>query len=361
MNCCVNCFKDVEIIDIIKNRKTKGNCYFCKSKNIYIYNLQDETTLSDMFGEMLEIYTVASSLPDAFPKENLDLLKNIFHTQWPIFNVEPDCIYRLLTSICSEKYEEQPDLFNLPVGIKESQDKDYLDEFSLLRNYQWCDFVSDIKHANRFHTDHINKKVFDKFAHIATKTYKSGKTFYRARISEDDKCIRKSEMGAPPAKDAKSGRVNPNGIRVLYLSDSIKTTLYEIRAGLLDFVTVGSFKLRNDIKIFNFISLSQASPFITNINQKISYTQQAINFEHLKLISREIARPLRRQDSVLDYLPTQYICDYIKGLGYDGVEYFSSVYEKGVNVALFDADKYKCSASTLYQIKSILYTEEQML
>lgn len=360
MNCCVRCFKDAEIIDIIKNRKTKGNCDFCGSKNISIYQLDADSTLADMFGELLDIYTTASSLPASFPKENRDLLKNIFYNKWSIFNLAPDSIYRLLTSICHEKYADQPELFDQPVGILESQDKDYLNEFSIIGNYQWHDFIKFIKYINRFHTDHINKNVLNLFIRCVKKSYRAGKIFYRARVCTDEVGFAKTEMGPPPIELAAAGRVNPAGISVLYLADSIKTTLHETRAGVFDYVTVGNFRLKRDIEIVDFASLDKISPFIANNTMGISYTQHAINIEHLKLISQEIARPLRRHDSTLDYLPTQYISDYIKSQNYDGVEYISTMCQNGFNLAIFDENIFKCTKTALYDIKSLSYTYDSI-
>ena len=360
MNCCVRCFTDPEIIGIIKSQKTKGNCDFCGHNGDYVYSLDTETTLSDMFGELLDIYTIASSLPNTFPKENTDLLKNILHNRWPIFNVEPDCIYKLITNICHEKYVDQPELFDNPVGILESQDKDYLDSFSIIRNHHWNDFVEAIKWENRFHADYINKDVLGLFIRSVRKPYKAGKTFYRARVCSSEAGFGKSKMGAPPANLAKAGRVNPEGISVLYLADSVKTTLHEIRAGIFDYVTVGNFKLKKDIEIIDFANLDNVSPFYAHNQTGIEYTQHAINIEHLKLISSEIAKPLRRQDSALDYLPTQYISDYIKSRRFDGVEYVSTMCKEGFNLAVFDETLFKCTKTTVYDIKSLAYTYDSI-
>jgi hypothetical protein len=41
--------------------------------------------------------------------------------------------------------------------------KDYLEEHSIMKNYEWEDFVEGIKTKNRFHTDYINKEVLFSF------------------------------------------------------------------------------------------------------------------------------------------------------------------------------------------------------
>jgi len=46
MNCCARCFRDAEIIDIIKNQKSKGDCDFCDSKNVPVYDLDSDLILA---------------------------------------------------------------------------------------------------------------------------------------------------------------------------------------------------------------------------------------------------------------------------------------------------------------------------
>ena len=38
MKCCIDCFKDSEIREIIHKYGTRGNCDFCSAKNIDVYD-----------------------------------------------------------------------------------------------------------------------------------------------------------------------------------------------------------------------------------------------------------------------------------------------------------------------------------
>lgn len=359
MNCCVKCFKDAEIKAIIQGFNTIGNCDFCGQRKTHIYAIDSDTTLSDLFDGLLDTYTAISSLSTTFPKENVDLLKNILFSKWSIFNVAPDIIYKLITSICHEKYSEQSELFDSPIGILESQDQTYLNNFSIIGNYYWDDFVQAIKHKNRFHIDYMNKEMLKLFIRCVRKSYKAGTVFYRARICLNETGFEKNQMGAPPNHLATAGRANSEGISILYLADTIKTTLHEIRAGIFDYVTVGNFKLKRDIEIIDLANLDKISPFIAS-DKGIDFTQHAINIEHLKMISQEIAKPLRRHDSTLDYLPTQYVSDYIKNQGFDGIEYISTMCSDGFNLAVFDETLFKCTKTTVYDIKSLSYSYDQI-
>jgi hypothetical protein len=60
------------------------------------------------------------------------------------------------------------------------------------------------------------------------------------------------------------------------------------------------------------------------------------------IVSRELSRPLRDSDSVLDYVPTQFVADFIASRGFDGLRYQSSFggsvdEPAGDNIVLFDS------------------------
>lgn len=168
-------------------------------------------------------------------------------------------------------------------------------------------------------------------------------------------------MGAPPANSASAGRANPVGISMLYLCDSVQTTMYEIRAGVYDYVTVGTFELLSDIEVINLADLDKISPFFAANSYGIDYIRQAVNIDYLRIIGQEIARPLRRHDSALDYLPTQYISDFIKSKGYAGIEYSSTMCKDGINLAVYDENLLKCISTTVYDVKSLTYLYDKIV
>ena len=351
---CSNCFADTEIKAIIDGNKTIGTCDFCGSHDTYVYEIGRDQIIAELFDGLIDIYSPISDLPADFPREKTDLMKNTLYNNWRIFNLKLDAVYRLITTLCSDRYKDQPELFDNPVGIRQSQDRTYLEEHSILKNNCWNDFVEGIKHKNRFHSDYINTDKLFVFLRCAVKTHRKGEVLYRSRICPNEKGFMRTEMGSPPDHKAKGGRVNPTGISILYLSDSKETTLYEIRAGIYDFVTVGRFKLQRDIEVINLADIDRISPFI-GIDYGFDFTQYAVNIEHLKMIAQEIAKPLRN-DNALDYLPTQYISDYIRSKGYDGIEYISTMCKKGANLAVFDPSLFKCTGTSVYDVKSISYS-----
>lgn len=351
MNCCVHCISNAEIQAIIKGQNKHGTCDFCKKNNVCITDISTNDEIKNYFERLIDIYSPAKYKPDKFPKERMDMLKNILSTQWDIFNMDPNNIYIFLVNLLSDKYAAQPELFDSPVGIFEIVNRDYLKQYSILGEYQWEDFVKEIKGNNRFHTNIINKDVLSDLLQSSFKKYKKGEILFRARICPTQNGFSKKEMGAPPPNIASAGRANPKGIRCLYLADSVDTTLHEIRAAVYDYVTVGKFVLQQDIEVINLSGIHKLSPFnISDINLI------AANTVHLNKISEDIAKPLRRYDSDLDYLPTQYICDFIKSENFAGIEYSSTMHTGGKNYAIFDESLFKCTKTTVFDIKSINYT-----
>ena len=77
-------------------------------------------------------------------------------------------------------------------------------------------------------------------------------------------------------------------------------------------------------------------------------------------IANEIAKPLRRNDSALAYLPTQFITEFIKSNGYAGVAYTSTMRTEGINVAVFDESIFECVAVHTVEINNISYSYEKI-
>lgn len=244
MNCCEKCFDDIEIRAIIRSKKTKGNCDICGSRQVFVYDMDSNYELKENFDELIGMYSPLNERPTDYPLEQTDLIKNILHNKWKIFSLSAEQIYVFLTKLLPDKYDEEPELFDHPVGIFESINKNYQEKYSILGEYQWEDFVKEIKENNRFHTNIVNKELLSSVLQATFKPYKKGLVFYRARICKDSKGFKPKEMGSPPSEVATAGRANPEGISCLYLADSVETVLREVRAGVYDYVTVGKFNPR---------------------------------------------------------------------------------------------------------------------
>ena len=118
-----------------------------------------------------------------------------------------------------------------------------------------------------------------------------------------------------------------------------------------DFVTIGTFRVKQDLKIFDLSMITHNSPFYAD-KDKVKFL---LNEKHLRNIEKDLAKPVSKRDSDLDYLPTQYISDFAKYLGYDGVKYISTFDKNSYNVAIFDANTCKCTYKRSYMIGDLDY------
>lgn len=348
MFCCAECFTSSYLRDIIKSKNKKGECNYCKSKDVSIY-VPSELAL--YFRNILDLYSVDKE----FGIDMLSALERDFADT--IFSGKVVDKLKLLDSIIGNDNEVFRKLLNNKVSSvlwegehsKKSED---------IHN-KWKDFKNEIKNINRFHiqTAIDLEKLRDIFMNKSFQiTLKEGQVFYRSRIS-DKRGIVNNEMGNPPKDKATAGRANPKGISYLYLADNIKTSLYEARATLFDYVTVGDFKLKEDIKILN-LRKSENDPIIWAEQEVIKDYLTYIPF--IKTLQKELSLPIRKLDKEIDYLPTQYLSEFIKSIGYDGIEFQSSLHPDGYNLAIFNPDKFKCIRTNIYEIESIILNHKKI-
>lgn len=361
---CECCFRDSIISSIIRSLpgKTVGDCPVCGSHSISLYDTKKQTDLTPYFEDLLSIYTPDAALPDDFPGADRYLLLDDLRERWDLFaDISEEKCREILSSVCNDLAEAAPAMFADKVGIQESHDPSYLMDHALLRNSSWETFVEEIKTVNRYHSKFVNFEILKRYCSFIRKKYKTGEYFYRARIS-DCTGYPPEKMSAPPPGKSSEGRANARGITCLYLANDLETTLHEVRAGVFDYVSVGTFQLMKDITVVNLRDINKISPFIEGLD----CMDHAINKQYLEKLDAEMSKPLRRADSTLDYVPTQYFVDFIKSIDhdgkqeYDGIEYNSTTYPGGFNLAIFDPDLFECIGVDVYDIDKLTYTKHKL-
>lgn len=361
MICCEKCFRDAEIKSIIQSRARKGVCDLCNLDDVAIYDTDSDDYLIELFEGLFDIYVEEDKLTDQLNGEKSKLLKEELKTNWDIFeeNITPFMIDSIITNICKDYFEMRPNLLTDKVIFLRALDLEYLDKNSIVGRYDWDVFVESIKKKYRFHTDIFVKRILKEYCSYLIRTIKKDDVFYRARISGVEGFSAKY-MGAPPEELVRAGRINPEGLSYLYLADSQETTIYETRASLHDYVCIGKFRALQDIRIIDLTMLENISVF----SEGLDYAFHAINRVHLKRINDEVAKPIRSSDSPLEYLPTQYICDYIKSItdedsindqAYQGIMYKSTMINTSYNVAIFNPELFKCIETEIKSISKVRY------
>lgn len=340
MICCAECFIDPELKAAITIIGHKGNCPVCKMREVWIYDSdrdRDSSNVEELINSILDIYVPESELDTGYPDAEKLNLEDRLKKDWKIFSGCTMQIRQIIEGIIADSFELSDKLINERVGIPQLFDDTYLKDNSVMGKYSWEDFKKCLRNENRFHSKYINLEILEQILKDTVITVPKNEKFYRARVSNRKGLLRK-EMGAPPDDLATAGRANSKGQSCLYLSNRKKTTVKEIRAHVFDYVTIATFRLNQDIRVLDLSSITHASPFYAGIDM-LSYL---VNEKYLREIENDLAKPLSRWDTDLDYLPTQYISDFAKFLGYDGVKYFSTFDRDAYNLALFKPELCDC-------------------
>lgn len=158
------------------------------------------------------------------------------------------------------------------------------------------------------------------------------------------------DMMSPKADMVGGGRANPLGIPYLYLSDNPETVLYEVRASYLDELSIGIFKLRDEAQTLKIVDFTEDTPLF-----QPNRVNKTIKARFLReRISRDLSKPMRRYDSEIEYIPTQFICEFIKVYaGVNGIKFSSSLHPTDKNIVIFEQKLMECIEVVLKRINRV--------
>jgi hypothetical protein len=333
MNCCAECFGDRGLRkSIIPLRSTEnGKCSYCATENVPILA---PTQLSEYF-ELL----VSSYRQDTGGK----LLVQWFREDWGLFDHPRMDDYRakgLLGDILDDG-----EIVRQNFSPAEDLEADRLGEWERLRD--------ELMYKNRFFPG-VNidlERLKDLLSYLMVDADEVPSSWYRARIQFGETPIPISEMGAPPKRIASHGRANPASILYLYLGSTQATAISEIRPHTGEVACVADFRTPRNLKLVDLRNPKKiVSPFLLTKAADISGMRSDLPF--LERLGDELTRPVVPQSAAVDYTPSQYLCEFIKKCGYNGVVYRSSVSD-GMNLALFDPAQAESGTVAQYRIARV--------
>ncbi len=342
MNVCANCFKETELKAYLSSSGTTGSCDVCESESVKIIPLKE---LMDFFTELIQNFV---------PREDgLPLLEHLQY-EWDFF-YNPKTGSAILDEVLGQIGGAV-----LSSKIKVDFSPDILENV----NY-WNTLKDEIKWSKRFLTNieylTENRLGWDSFFWKQFYLQKNV-SLYRARIhpSAEMDAYPPEQMSAPPREVVGNGRANPIGIPFLYLSADEETPLYEVRATLLDDVSIGEFRLKEGVDEIKIVDFIVTNPLFSADENSIADTIKSTLLK--KRISSDLSKPMRKYDSELEYIPTQFICEFIKTYtGAHGIQFESSVREGGRNIVVFDSDNMECmnvQVKTVRQVELIATTRQ---
>jgi hypothetical protein len=362
--CCINCFDDEILKERIEQEGVIEDCDYCKAKHVACV---DASELQSVFEKFLDIY-VKTIRGVHFPVDECIMdygqsLHKLIQEDWHVFSDEiednnqyPELMKDIFAGYCDNPESEldvESEFF--------SRYDECMDQYTVQE--LWFEFCESIKNKNRFFSNRFFNgedmaNLLSKSSRIVKKD--ASKPLFRARNggkkSKDEKIkpYPISQMGAPSSEKAGNGRANPKGIAYLYLATSVDTAIAEMRPVKNTKISVSKVSLLEDILIIDFSGkISSSSPFeVENLRQE---------WEHIHLmqqIGEYFSMPIEPALSDIEYVPTQFISEYIKSLRYDGFVFQSSL-GSGLNYVIFHQKKTKISRANLYTVTDIQYKFEK--
>jgi hypothetical protein len=315
-------------------QSSRGKCPTCGAEDEV---LVEAATLADYFESLCGIY---NSSPDG------DVLVDWLIRDWKIFSVERAVANGLLVEILNDGERVRQ-------TVKPSQlcHSDNLDRWQQLRD--------ELRYRNRFFpvTTFEHRRLEKLLASLMFDDEDWDEKWYRARIAKSGHPYPPTEMGAPPGEFASHGRANPAGIPYLYLGSTPDTVVSEVRPHPGESVCVADFSVPRGLEIVDLRNPRElVSPFLLGDESSIAPMRGDIAF--LERLGQELTTPVLPNAAAIDYIPSQYLCEFIKNCGYLGVTYSSSVSE-GINLALFDPTKADIGGVEEYSVDAVSVTISQ--
>jgi hypothetical protein len=203
---------------------------------------------------------------------------------------------------------------------------------------RWNELRAELMHKNRFFpvTTIDMERLGRLLPSLKLDEDELPKIWYRARIQQSSEAYPIDQMGCPPKHLASHGRANPAGIPYLYLASKEITAISEVRPSPGDTVAVAKVEVQN-LEIIDLRNPRKTfSPFSLPYEDTLSSFREDLDF--LEKLGEELSRPVLQKSAAFDYIPSQYLCEFVKKCGFGGVMYRSAA-EGGVNLALFNPDQ----------------------
>lgn len=328
--CCPECFDDRGLRDAIFPTldPLKGKCSFCGTDDV---PLVEPNQLSPWFELLVNVYE-----PDKDGKSLVEWMKE----DWELFthhSMDLAHAKDLLGEILDNGDVVRQRFVPSPSYVSEGLAK-------------WETLRDEMMYKNRWFLDvTIDEARLRQLLDLLLAP-KLPEQWFRARIRTDEGPFTIDKMGPPPKRRTSHGRANPAGIPYLYLGSRADTAASEVRPHTGEAAYVAEFFVPNIRAVDLRHPRKLASPFILTDASEIGQLRADLPF--LERLGDELTRPVLPQGAAIDYIPSQYLCEFIKKSGFDGVIYRSSVSE-GFNLALFDPGKAKGGDVSLYDVVKV--------
>ncbi len=168
-------------------------------------------------------------------------------------------------------------------------------------------------------------------------------SFFRARVFQDDVPFKLAlampdqELGPPPPRLGRAGRLNAAGVSLFYGADTAEVALAEVRPPVGSRVVMARFTLLRPVRLLDIDALK--SLLVEGSLFDPEHLGRMAHAAFLDSFSRRFTQPVMPDHEAFEYIPTQAVADYLANEVepvLDGILYASpQSASSGKNVALF--------------------------
>jgi len=361
-HCCEKCFSEPEIINFIIENEKNGQCDYCESKDVKICDVKE---VGEFIWEGFQRYyedaadSVGYCSAEGGYQLPTDTITDILTDDLMIFSETLDDPSDLILALVND--DGTPYVRKDPYGPP-SGDPEEIDD--------WNNFCKLVKSEQRFtalvkiseNEKPLEKHPFDFLDEFVGYNYyllvdylPPGEKIFRARIYHDGMMLNHESLTSPPSDKTKNNRMSPAGISFFYGGMDADVCIYEVRPSVGDEVVVAEFEVLKEIPILNLSIDLNASVSIFSEDYSFYYEEFIKPF--LRHFSKDISKPMRTNDSDIEYVPTQIFTEFLKIRSFNsfqflgtledqketdqekikfmGMKFNSSLLEDGVNLVLF--------------------------
>lgn len=350
--CCEHCFTNMHIQEHIRALNQVGTCDFCRETNVHLipsremgiylrdriaafYEPFESLTPSFNFGNQLSNYSLLGILRfDERALSKTALGEDDPHRWLDHGTYDGAAFVNELLDASSGHPSPQADQFAKKKAftefiIKSETGHQAKDKFTLA----WEKFRQEARHFARFFDmqGHGRRAPLDELApwlNQLSRELPVGSVLWRCRILSEfastDKDDVAFKIGPAPLHVVKNNRMSPAGISYTYLAEDDETAIAEIRPNVGDHVWSCSFATKKALRV---VDLSDVRAFKAPSIFDPTFTPDMKRVpDFLKAFADEISQPVSAEASIIEYVPSQMVCEYIRSLGYDGVCFRSSLF-----------------------------------
>ena len=244
----------------------------------------------------------------------------------------------------------------------------------------WHPALTELKTTRRFYSTHAAKLFESLFAGVeflhcyqkSSKPFKAdelpvvhvipkGQLLYRARICTSIKMLHTMaddpyrHVGPPPPAVARAGRMNAEGVVVLYTSMTRAAAVAELRPAIGNDVVSIRLRTTRPLRMLDFGRFEKARP-----RTQLSYFQQDFKLQiEISALSKRLHKLISLPivpGKESDYLITQNMAEYLAHVhpaDFDGIIFQSAQKQGGVNAVIFSDDEYFLQTDEEFGVKYV--------